>query len=398
MASLSLFATVAVSCKPKPTRTDSNLNWFVSDNHAGNNYFVGFVGDDDGIPGVHQDIPKLVRLLQPQNGFNFKIVSQVQGTTASSQEVINTTAEVAASMLQGDRAAYAAGQTGGTLFFFVSSHGSPDGSTSARGGEFRFDQVAQAIQSRRNGVPLERLIVMFDTCFSGSNAGQVLAQNPGNGGVSAGESSFISDLASLFSLTPPLPIASPSSGRSPGVWTPSAQDRQGVSEMINTAAAEFAKVQGLYKTAIFIGSSRPDETSADTSVGGLGTEAFVRAVLSVLPNAGGLPAGGGLFESWFGGDNEQEAVGPAGSAATTPAANSAGGGQPSALKSSVTVEQVLNRMVSNAVGQSPVWCVVPAELADDYMFDPPEGHLRKFFKNAAEGNAQKKCSGTLTGR
>jgi hypothetical protein len=394
-------------CKPKSSRYGSNLKWFVSDNHAANNYFVGFVGDDDGIPGVHEDVPKLVSLLQPQNGFNFEFVAQVQGTTASSTEIINTTAEIAGSMVQGDKAAYAAGQTGGTLFFFVSSHGSPDGSTSAREGMFRFDEVAQAIQNRRQGVPLERLIVMFDTCFSGSNANQVLAQNSNGGVVSAGQAasgeggSLFSEFADMFSLAPVVPAGQAASQQPASAWKPSDQDRQGISGMINSAASEFAKVQGLYKTAIFIGSSRPDETSADTSEGGLGTEAFVSAVRSALPNGGGVNSGeSGGFASvlgTLGGErSESSAASNNTSGSSTPATTTAGTTTPR-LRSNVTVGQVLDQMVNNALGQSPVWCVVPAEVADDYMFDPPEGHLRKFFKNAAEGNSQKRCSNTLAG-
>ncbi len=400
-----LIGTLA-ACKPATPSADSDLQWLASDNNAANNYFVGFVGDDSGIPGVHQDVPKFVDLLRPENGFRFNVKPHGKSTSST---IINTTAEVAAAMLEGDRQAYAKGQTGGTLFFFVSSHGSPDGSTSSSDSSFRFSDVAAAIKQRRQGVPLERMIVMFDTCFSGSNANQVLNAS-GTGGIGSiagtGGGSGLGGLASLFSLTQstsvgPLPVSNPATS-----WVPSIQDQQGVDAMIQNAAKDFSAVQGLYKTAIFIGSSRPDKTSGDSPMGGVGTAAFINAIRAVLPNGGGVAgigatgsSGEGIAStlgSLFGGFSLQAGASSPVLGQNPVATPPVGTGMPT-LRSQVRVEQVLNDMINRGGEQAPVWCVDPPELANDFMFDPPEGFVRPLFKNAAEGNSQRKCSRTLTG-
>src|SRR5690606_29161226 len=100
---------------------------------------------------------------------------------ASAQTVVSETARIAAEMLQLDQAAWARGQPGGTLFFYMTSHGAPGGLTSTSSGELNFSSVAAAIKQSRGNVLLERLIVMFDTCFSGSNKNTVLANSPGGG-------------------------------------------------------------------------------------------------------------------------------------------------------------------------------------------------------------------------
>src|SRR5690606_35635354 len=108
-------------------------------------------------------------VLNPANGFNFTFhgpkgaMSQridpasVGFKHVNSATIIERTAAVASAMLQTDKAAWEQGQAGGTLFFYMTSHGSPGGFTSTQDGELEFSSIASAIKQARGGVPLQRL-------------------------------------------------------------------------------------------------------------------------------------------------------------------------------------------------------------------------------------------------
>jgi hypothetical protein len=113
---------------------------------------------------------------------------------------------------------------------------------------------------------------------------------------------------------------------------------------IQKIADEAATIKGFYKSAIFIGASRPAETSGDVSTGGVGTQALLKAV------------------------------------------NKAKNGDGQA-----TIKQILDDMVQDAYGQTPTYCVYPKSLADDFFFDPPAGYLPTNPINAVMAPEDKIC-------
>lgn len=348
---LFIFSSCSNSKSNHDSESKGEVKYFAGDNSGSNNYIVAFLGSSDGIPGTLKDIPNLKSEFNPQNGYGFQFANPEGGWIhATREQIFSESAKVAQKMLVADKEAYAQASPGGTFFFYVTSHGSQDGSSSASDGQFTFTEVAQAlIKARTDGskvVPFERLIVMFDTCFSGSNAQQVtnqLAANMGNPTVT-------------------------------GITNPTSSEVKDLQSQVDAVSAKEQNVSGLYKTAIFIGSARPIETAGDASDGGAGTVAFLESVRNFRKQA--------------------VAEQPMNEKGTSDLSKSQLG---TIFKSPVKVHEVLEMMEKGAPGQVPVWCAEPAEVANDYFFNPPEGYLPPMFKNAAQGNVTRKCSQGLVG-
>lgn len=381
-ASLVIGCLLSYGCEKQESVSDEK--GFIANNDSGNNYLLAFLGDSNGIPGTLQDIPKMSRVFTAANGFNFTMPGPYSGGWQHpSNEII--TAEVgkaAKAMLEKDLIAWKNMQRGGTLFIYFTSHGAPDGSTSTGGGNssIQFAEVANAIRSARGEYPVERLVVFFDTCFSGQNVVGSTSISRQSGGLGLIEST-IPDIAKPKSTDPAL------------------------ESFVANSMADANSVKGFYKSAIFIGASRPSETSGDGSDGGVGTEAFIQAITAAKGgslsgttsknNTGGLESllgsigGQGQQSDSELGLTQSETLPSTGPTATS-STGGAGTGKGSAT---ATIKAVLQNMVSNASGQTPVFCVEPRELADDFFFDPPEGYLPVNPVNALKTGADnRECS------
>ena len=362
----------------------SSLEGFVASNDAkwAKNYIAAFLGDSDGIPGTLQDIGNIRRVFNPANGFNFEMPGPEDGgwKHVSSSQLIRETAAIARKMLDSDMQAWKNLQPGGTLFFYMTSHGLEDGSTSTQGGSYQFSEVAAAIRDARGGHPLERLVVMFDTCFAGSNivGDRAISQNTGNGGGGP--------LGGIFSLADG---AQPGSA-APGAAAGGSPSSQSTANMIDAVADAATKVRGLYKSGIFIGSSLPTETSGDNpGLGGTGTLAFLESVNAARRGLGPGPNSTGALSDLLSGFLGQSG-GASGSGGGTMSPASATTSPVATETSTAKISDVLDGMVTRAQGQTPVWCVEPPELKDDFFFDGPAGYLPTFIPNAG-GALQRFC-------
>lgn len=378
---LGLYLTTLAGCEQQEVLSEDK--GFIANNDSGNNYLLAFLGDSNGIPGTLQDIPAIARTFNSANGLNFTMPGPYNGgwQYPSNQQILSEVSKAAKAMLDKDLAAWKNLQRGGTLFIYFTSHGSEDGTTSTGGGSsgIQFSEIARAIRSARGEHPVERLVVMFDTCFSGTNitGSKAINQNTGTG-------LGLADVAAK-------------------------NDDAAIKSFIDAAVADANSVKGFYKSAIFIGSSLPTETSGDEGGGGTGTQAFLKAIAAAKggalisqPGRDNTGSGtlGDLLSSLGGGSNNNTSSDESGfeltDTATAPASTTSASGNGAGTgrgPSSTTIKQVLENMVSNAFGQTPVWCVEPRELADDFFFDPPEGYLPQNPVNAAKTGANNRvCS------
>jgi hypothetical protein len=110
------------------------------------------VGAANGLDGVSTDLREFPKLLQdPQYGFDFQTVNA--NPNASADDILKSTGDLA--------------KASDSLLWYFSGHGNT-GIMLASDRTFTFHEVADAIRQARNGVPLKRLIVLVDSCFSGS--------------------------------------------------------------------------------------------------------------------------------------------------------------------------------------------------------------------------------------
>jgi len=369
---LTILLILLAGCGQSEQETSEQLA-FAADNEFATNRIVAFLGDSSNIPGTFQDIPHIKRTFNRQNGFNFQLEGpQGNGWThATRQTIINETARVASEMLTEDLAAWRELQRGGTMFFYMTSHGLQNGSTMASDGTFYFSQVAEAIRRARNDQPLERLIVFFDTCFSGANARQVVNNSSGGG---------LGDI---------LGGQGASSNNLDGNAGSANLDRQGVEGLMQAVAGELQSVKGLYRSAIFLASSRPNQTAGDLPTGGVGTLAFLESINAAKQGLGNPQRSVNSINDLLGivsMSNEQSRY------LNQQDSNSDQVAQGVRQTGAATIGQVLERTASRAFGQTPVWCVDPPELADDFMFDAPPGYVPRMYRDAARHNTQRKCS------
>lgn len=381
LGTLTILALINAGCRQSESL--SNDKGFIANNTSSNNYLLAFLGDSTGIPGTLQDIPSISRVFNEAGGLNFTMPGPFSGgwQHPSNSQIIDEVSKAAKAMLVKDLEAWKNLQRGGTMFIYFSSHGLQDGSTSTGGGSssIHFAEIAKAIRSARGGQPLERVIVMFDTCFSGQNVTGSKAIN-----------------------------------QNTGILLTAEQEKQALDDYVAKAIKEANEVTGFYKSAIFIASSLPTETSGDEANGGTGTQAFLRAIAAarngtITASTGTTGAGGNVLNNLLAAlsngstvnqndpANTNSTTNTTTTGATTPAVSQGsglGGAGTGKGPSTTTIRTVLQNFVTNAGGfQTPVWCVEPKELADDFFFDPPEGYLPANPVNAARtGNGNRACS------
>jgi hypothetical protein len=361
-----------------PSEDQSEQKGFIANNDSGNNYMLAFLGDSTDIPGTLQDIPAMSKVFNAANGLSFQMPGPYHGgwQYPNNSLILSEVGKAAKAMLDKDLVAWKNLQRGGTLFIYFTSHGMQDGSTSTGGGSssIQFAEIARAIRTARGEYPLERLVVFYDTCFSGQNI---------VGSTSIGQKTGIS-------LTSQIPeIAQPRS------------TDPDLESFVTSSLSDMNSVKGFYKSAIFIGASRPNETSGDNGNGGEGTQALIRAISAAkggaaLDPGARQPASGGsiqdLLNSLGGGSSGGSGGGNGNGMELTQSTNATGAGTGSGT-ATATIRSVLQTMVRNASGQVPVYCVEPKELADDFFFDPPAGYLPMNPMNALKtGSDNRECS------
>lgn len=123
----------------------------LADSGTGKNAVVLF-GAPHNLAGVPTDIREMEKIFKENSyGFNFQTVN-VNGD-ATVQQILDLSKSTA---VEAD-----------TMFWYFSGHGNT-GSLLAKDKSFKFKQVAEAIKAGRENQPLKRLIVMLDSCYSGS--------------------------------------------------------------------------------------------------------------------------------------------------------------------------------------------------------------------------------------
>lgn len=113
------------------------------------------VGVSHGLPGIKIDVDHMVSISE-NNSYNYQVrrLEESKGTADKVLREIN-------------EAARAAGKDG-TLFFYFSGHGNR-GSIYLQDRSVRIEEIRNAIVAGRMEIgPLHRLVMMFDSCHSGS--------------------------------------------------------------------------------------------------------------------------------------------------------------------------------------------------------------------------------------
>ncbi len=210
---------------------------------AGGRNVAVLMGSPNGLPGVPTDIRELdVLFRNTQIDLGFDEV--VKDDTATTAEIFADTAEAASDA--------------DSLFWYFSGHGNT-GIMLAEDRSFSFAEVASAVMAARNNRPLERLVVMIDSCYSGSFVDGRTPIIPSQLQAAKG--------ATVRSKCVPM------SGAMTNSMTTS-----------EDAMAEIGKYQGtLFTQAFVMASSTKNETSAD-----LGEErggAFTWALRGVIDQA-----------------------------------------------------------------------------------------------------------------
>ncbi|NDE14424.1 caspase family protein [bacterium] len=248
---VALFVTGSVAgCGGSSTQMGTSLNG-LAHSAAGRNVAV-LMGAPNGLPGVPTDIVELDRVFKStQLDLGFDEV--VKDDTANTEEIFEASASAASNA--------------DTLFWYFSGHGNT-GILLAEDRSFTFSEVASAITAARNNRPLERLVVMIDSCYSGSF---VDGRTPI---IPSGQAGAPDDGETVRSKC--IPMA-------------------GAMASVDDALAEFARFQGtLYNQAFVLASSTKNETSADLgrSRGG----AFTWSLRGVINEAGANDRGATIRE------------------------------------------------------------------------------------------------------
>ena len=197
------------------------------------------VGVSHGLPGIDLDVNNAVKMAT-DSAFNF------QANTMMDEK--GTTANIASKMTE-----YASQvSANGTFFFYFSGHGSP-GSIYAQDRLMDIKEIRQALEdARKSSTPLERLVLMFDSCFSGS---------------------LLDPIRSHLSFT--------------------MEDERDINtQMANQVTQEFTgdpqDGQPYWKSLFVFASSRADETSLAGQGGSVFTVALKKAFDEVMPSNGSL--------------------------------------------------------------------------------------------------------------
>lgn len=318
-----MIAFTAVGCGVQEQAAETKA---LAADKAAVNVALLFTGDASGIPGVHQDPGNVERVLTDPSldmrfqvgKFNGKTISQIEQQSAKTAQAMKGSSP------------------NGTLLWYFSGHGSQDGQMIAAGGSgFNFESVARAMRTARGDTAFKRLIVLIDACFAGNavNGNTQITANSGSGIGGGGNSNPFSGLFAL--TTPVVPPAEVVAGQK-------ASQDQAVQSVVTAAQP----MQGrLYEQLIVIASSRANETSGDSSAGGVGTIAFLNAIKSLRANP------------------------------------------------NATIDQALQLTVRGAMGQTPVYRTEPESVKQELLF----GELPALQNNVAQPlAAQQKLPSVVT--
>lgn len=159
--------------------------------------------------GSHeQHIPKNVGMIRevlsdPGAGYNFTIVERQKVTN---EQAVETTMEAAKQV--GD---------GGTLLWYFSSHGAPNGALRTFSRQLKLKQITDGIIAARGGVPLKRLVVIVQACFSGQIVNGSAAIQRSTGGPVSDDGTFMPNqyMTQLFNDNEAVDITNSDSNYSP---------------------------------------------------------------------------------------------------------------------------------------------------------------------------------------
>jgi len=131
----------------------SSYDGFVKDPKGKNQALI--VGVPNGLPGIDLDVAMVKKIaMNDAYKFNPTILQNAAGTVAMiSKELTRLSSEAGAD---------------GTLFFYFSGHGNR-GVISVKDRLMKIGEIRSAVEAgRANLGPLSRLVLMFDSCFSGT--------------------------------------------------------------------------------------------------------------------------------------------------------------------------------------------------------------------------------------
>lgn len=215
----SLVCGAAAGCGDSTNQMGTSLKGLA--HSAGGRNVAVLMGSPNGLPGVPTDIVELDHVFKSTEldlGFD----EVVKDDSANTDEIFEATANAAAGA--------------DSLFWYFSGHGNT-GILLAEDRSFTFSEVAEAVMAARNNRPLERLVVMIDSCYSGSF---VDGRTPI---IPSGQAGNLGDGDTVRSKCAPL---------------------SGTMASAEDALAEIGKYQGsLYNQAFVLASSTKNETSAD---------------------------------------------------------------------------------------------------------------------------------------
>lgn len=125
----------------------------VTDSKAKNNLLL--VGVSGGLPGIDKDLNSVEQIGQDPN-YKF-IPTKLWNTEGTSSNTSQQLTQLATDTGEN-----------GTLFFYYSGHGSP-GSITLKDRSMKISEIRTAIEKGREAQgPISRLIMIFDSCYSGS--------------------------------------------------------------------------------------------------------------------------------------------------------------------------------------------------------------------------------------
>jgi hypothetical protein len=113
------------------------------------------VGVSHGLPGIDKDVKNAAAMVtNPAYAFETSQIMDEQGT---SQHISESVTSVASEVLEG-----------GTFLFYFSGHGDV-GSIISQDDQIKVEDLRKSLEeARKNTVPLTRLVMIFDSCFSAS--------------------------------------------------------------------------------------------------------------------------------------------------------------------------------------------------------------------------------------
>lgn len=261
MYQLITLVILVAACSPQVPATSETQ--FAITSSAKNRALVVTGDKSGGIgEGVEQDAAMLRDAL-PNFGFG---VDTYQADTA--EGLHQESARIAKEMLE---------DPNGTMFWFISTHGSPQGHLSMgnQSDMTTFNNVAAAMREARGNKSFRRLIVFVEACFSGTNVNgnREISNQTGSSGENLGsgdfdygltgsseEQVFEQFLQGLFKGDVQAPVRNPQSPSTPQIPT------------------DGSLSTGLYEELLVIGSSSGDEYSYVRTDGSIAVLSFIEAL------------------------------------------------------------------------------------------------------------------------